>query len=805
MKKTKLVIKIIAIVLAIISVASIGASAAPSHVYYSDLFFGYHPKYLYQNSSYTDYRDDTSELMYSVFDNYIDSGDSVLMKIKTGLSDAMDLKAFFELCSDAWGNTDYNYNNALDKANEAFAREMLSNHYLSDGNSSLAKGTKVAKKLKDVTSLYNNIEKNFDFYNMTDEQIITTFYSEVSKSGIFVSLSQSHLKVYTEVLLPNLSKLGKVYDYGSKALAASQAITLALMIEDIRMSIIDDIIENSPQGTYLYDGMTRLKSQLNNGWKSYILSNYVTDTVVSELCGILVKSATSSVSSYGLVTSILKVASWVTFDLILDVPSLEDVLVQQTLTQYRAGMSSVLMKKAIHIVTSDDVFEFEDDFSAWIALTNVALDKTLDLANVTETAQINAVKSKYANYSYETYIESVTDSIYELDDNEREIKPGVATAELSLPVAFKAESDELEPGYVYTFKGEYNGNISLSGSGSISYEKDNLIINGNVSTYDSSTLTLNSKPSVEIKKDLSVNGNLIFNEGRLTVKGNCNLGNGSGSDYISMTHGSDYLIVDGKLTLNLTGSSTLSKGIIKFKGDFSQKGSGKNYYETGDHRTVISGDSKQVISWENPSSNNTFGTNLELQNTDIEFATPIYNFYLNQDTPLPYNTSLTVQNALDLNGYETRTFDNLSANYLYADGASLAVTGDLKVTDTLSMSGGNLNVENDFKASEDEVSEYSKAIEKHAINLNSLLLDMIEVSKISSGAIEVNPDAIDLGVAFSQGTEEFYYQLNDKNLNVVANFVERPIVYADSKLIWRVIQNLLSNICKYAMPGTNIY
>ena len=142
---------------------------------------------------------------------------------------------------------------------------------------------------------------------------------------------------------------------------------------------------------------------------------------------------------------------------------------------------------------------------------------------------------------------------------------------------------------------------------------------------------------------------------------------------------------------------------------------------------------------------------------------------------------------------------------MYADGASLAVTGDLKVTDTLSMSGGNLNVENDFKVSEDEVSEYSKAIEKHAINLNSLLLDMIEVSKISSGAIEVNPDAIDLGVAFSQGTEEFYYQLSGKNLNIVANFVERPIVYADSKLIWRVIQNLLSNICKYAMPGTNIY
>lgn len=109
------------------------------------------------------------------------------------------------------------------------------------------------------------------------------------------------------------------------------------------------------------------------------------------------------------------------------------------------------------------------------------------------------------------------------------------------------------------------------------------------------------------------------------------------------------------------------------------------------------------------------------------------------------------------------------------------------------------------KASEVEVSEYSKAIEKHAINLNSLLLDMIEVSKISSGAIEVNPDAIDLGVAFSQGTEEFYYQLSGKNLNIAANFVERPIVYADSKLIWRVIQNLLSNICKYAMPGTNIY
>lgn len=32
-----------------------------------------------------------------------------------------------------------------------------------------------------------------------------------------------------------------------------------------------------------------------------------------------------------------------------------------------------------------------------------------------------------------------------------------------------------------------------------------------------------------------------------------------------------------------------------------------------------------------------------------------------------------------------------------------------------------------------------------------------------------------------------------------------PVAMADGRLLWRVLDNLMSNICKYAMPGTRAY
>ena len=40
---------------------------------------------------------------------------------------------------------------------------------------------------------------------------------------------------------------------------------------------------------------------------------------------------------------------------------------------------------------------------------------------------------------------------------------------------------------------------------------------------------------------------------------------------------------------------------------------------------------------------------------------------------------------------------------------------------------------------------------------------------------------------------------------IISPFQPAPWILADGKLLWRVFDNLLGNICKYAMPGTRVY
>ena len=70
--------------------------------------------------------------------------------------------------------------------------------------------------------------------------------------------------------------------------------------------------------------------------------------------------------------------------------------------------------------------------------------------------------------------------------------------------------------------------------------------------------------------------------------------------------------------------------------------------------------------------------------------------------------------------------------------------------------------------------------------------------------MDVQP--IDVSVLFSQIAGEYQDRLADCHLTLVTQPPEgQPVVAADSKLLSRVMDNLVSNICKYAMPETRVY
>ena len=102
--------------------------------------------------------------------------------------------------------------------------------------------------------------------------------------------------------------------------------------------------------------------------------------------------------------------------------------------------------------------------------------------------------------------------------------------------------------------------------------------------------------------------------------------------------------------------------------------------------------------------------------------------------------------------------------------------------------------------------EYIAVLDRQSRRLKKLTEDLVEASKASSGALPVDLQPTDVNVLFSQIVGEYQDRLADCHLTLVAQPPEgQPVVAADSKLLSRVMDNLVSNICKYAMPETRVY
>ncbi|WP_432663688.1 HAMP domain-containing sensor histidine kinase [Wukongibacter baidiensis] len=113
-----------------------------------------------------------------------------------------------------------------------------------------------------------------------------------------------------------------------------------------------------------------------------------------------------------------------------------------------------------------------------------------------------------------------------------------------------------------------------------------------------------------------------------------------------------------------------------------------------------------------------------------------------------------------------------------------------------------------FKKEEDifKKEEYMDIIEQKSHRLKVLTDDLFEAAKASSGSIPVNYEKIDIVFLITQGLGELNNKIEERNLEFkVIHPEEKLYVKADGKLLWRVIENLLSNIFKYSLQGSRVY
>lgn len=106
----------------------------------------------------------------------------------------------------------------------------------------------------------------------------------------------------------------------------------------------------------------------------------------------------------------------------------------------------------------------------------------------------------------------------------------------------------------------------------------------------------------------------------------------------------------------------------------------------------------------------------------------------------------------------------------------------------------------------EKAQEYIRVLEQKSQRLKQLTEDLIEASKINSGNIELHPMKIKLQQMLQQAYGEFAERLEEKNLEMTVRLEKEPVmIMADGRQLWRVLENLLSNIVKYAMPGTRVF
>lgn len=106
----------------------------------------------------------------------------------------------------------------------------------------------------------------------------------------------------------------------------------------------------------------------------------------------------------------------------------------------------------------------------------------------------------------------------------------------------------------------------------------------------------------------------------------------------------------------------------------------------------------------------------------------------------------------------------------------------------------------------EKISEYSEVLIRQSERLKRLIEDLVEVSKASTGNLDVNLSRCDAGIFIEQAVGEYGEKLNKSQLTLIASKPETPVyIMADGRRMWRIFDNLMNNICKYAQPGTRVY
>ena len=106
----------------------------------------------------------------------------------------------------------------------------------------------------------------------------------------------------------------------------------------------------------------------------------------------------------------------------------------------------------------------------------------------------------------------------------------------------------------------------------------------------------------------------------------------------------------------------------------------------------------------------------------------------------------------------------------------------------------------------EKAKEYLDILEQKSQRLKRLTEDLIEASKASSGNIKLDMKKINVNELIKQISGEFEDKFKNKNLDLNIEIPKEDVfILADSRYLYRVMENMYTNIEKYAMENSRVY
>ncbi len=169
---------------------------------------------------------------------------------------------------------------------------------------------------------------------------------------------------------------------------------------------------------------------------------------------------------------------------------------------------------------------------------------------------------------------------------------------------------------------------------------------------------------------------------------------------------------------------------------------------------------------------------------------------------MPFKGAVTYLNDIS-NGFENAVQERMKSERMKAE-LITNVSHDIKTPLTSIINYVDLikqeNVQNK------KIEEYIEILDNKSQRLKKLTEDLVEASKISTGNISLNLEKINVTELIKQATGEFEDKFRNHGLEVIMNSETNVInIMADSRYMYRVIENLYSNISKYALENSRVY